>query len=246
MGNLISCICPTFNRPKLLGRAIACFEKQTYENRYLTIIDDLGQYDHQKGDRWQIISFSQRVLSLGEKNNMCAALSPRETWAYAKWDDDDIYMPWHLESLEKAFREGSWVQPRVVLELRNEGLFKVETFNREKPTKFGYHGSWGYTRELFKKIRGYGAVYASDDFELQRRLHSLNRKSVDIPVSYPPGYIYNRVDQHPRLGSEGGEEPNYWNMERLCDIKYVGLIPKWEDDSIWNFSMPKETIERGW
>ena len=36
----IAAVCCTFNRPKMLGRLIACFERQTYENRELVILDD--------------------------------------------------------------------------------------------------------------------------------------------------------------------------------------------------------------
>lgn len=244
MSGLICAICPTYNRPELLGRAIRAFEKQTYENRYLIIVDDAGQYENQKGDRWELISIPRRVLTLGEKNNVCAHLAPFNTWAYAKWDDDDIYMPWHLESLAEALHRGSFVQPRYAIDFWDGEWVQIETYNRKKPKHFCYHGCWGYTRELFNKVGGYRARYAGDDGEFQSRLvQDFKIQSVGTDSQYKPSYWYNRPLQD-RISERGDNLEAYLNKE--VEVPFCGKVPLWTDETVWERETPTKQIRRPW
>lgn len=254
MSRLICAVCPTFNRPELLSRAIRSFEKQTYENRYLVVVDDLGQYENQEGDRWEIVSIPRRILSLGEKRNFGSSMAPIDTWAYAVWDDDDLYMPWHLEALVEALGKGIFVQPRYAVDYWNDRWVVVETFRRKLSSKrrvphnkfdfptYCYHGCWGYTRELFSRVGGYRHCFADDDVEFQRRLISLGIKSVGFSKDYKPSYFYNR--QHEiRVSEQGKNKEGYQEMGAI-EFPYIGKVPKWEDDSIWEQRIPTEVIER--
>ena len=244
MSGLICAICPTCNRPELLGRAIRAFEMQTYENRFLIIVDDLGQYKNQKGDRWQLVSFPRRIMSLGEKNNVCAALAPRETWAYAKWDDDDIYLPWHLEATVEALTRGPFCQPRHAIDYWDGEWVVVETYNRRDPKRFCYHGCWGYTRELFSSVGGYRNHYAGDDGPFQDSLIRKGVRSVDTSPNFKPSYIYNRPLAN-RISEIGGDADSYWGMSG-DNPSYIGTVPEWQDDSIWYRDVPIKVIRRPW
>jgi glycosyltransferase involved in cell wall biosynthesis len=259
---LICAICPTFNRPQWLGRAIRAFEKQTYENRFLVIIDDAGQYENQKGDRWELISIPRRVLSLGEKRNIGASLAPRDTWAYAVWDDDDLYMPWHLEALVEALSRGLFIQPRYAIDFWHSRWVQVETFCRPKPFRtkgkrrpnrgggdihsnwFCYHGCWGYTRDLFTRVGGYRNLFATDDCDFQDRLIALRVRSIGFSNKFKPSYFYNRPlldrisENQKRIGLAA-----YWNDSQ---IPYVGKVPEWTDESEWDREIPSEIIPRPW
>lgn len=240
----ICAICPTCNRPELLGRAIRAFEKQTYEDRFLIIVDDLGQYRQQTGDRWQLVSFPRRVLSLGEKNNICAALAPPDTYAYAKWDDDDIYYPWHLEATVDALSRGDFVQPRHAIDFWNGKWIITETFNKQDPERFCYHGCWAYTRALFAAVGGYRNRFAGDDGEFQNRMLKCGIKSVDIDRDkYKPSYKYNRPLTN-RISEMGDDHETYLAM--AGEYAYVGTVPTWEDDSVFEQPIPTEIIKRQW
>lgn len=242
---MICAICPSCNRPELLGRAIRAFEKQTYKNKFLIIVDDIGQYDNQSGNQWQLVSFPRRCLSLGEKNNLCASLAPREVWAYAKWDDDDIYMPWHLEALADAMNSGGrFVQPRRVCDFWHGKWTQVETFHKRNKNHFCYHGAWGYTRELYAELGGYRNRYAGDDGEFQNRTLDLGILSVDTDSQFLPSYFYNRPLAN-RISEVGGSEEAYWNMAPN-PVPFVGKVPVWEDDSVFEQPIPKELITRPW
>jgi glycosyltransferase involved in cell wall biosynthesis len=263
MSNLICAICATYNRPELLGRAIACFENQTYENRHLIIVDDLGQYEYQKGDRWELISFPRKIITLGEKRNVCSALASRETWAYARWDDDDLYMPWHLEAMAEALTRGPFVQPRYAVDFWDGKWVVMETFSskvrggrsrvnrpnksrrwdRDKHQVYCYGGQWGYTRELFWRVGGYGPDYVDEDMIFQRKMFAHNIKSVGFSEKYQPSYFYNRpfTDRASENWRGIGMEEAYWSEVKA---PYIGKVPEWTDDSIFEQEIPSEIMTR--
>jgi hypothetical protein len=244
MSDLICAICPTYNRPDLLSRAIACFAKQTYENKFLIIVDDAGQYDSQGGDQWSLASFTQRVLSLGEKNNVCAALAPRETRYYAKWDDDDIYMPWHLEALVEAFSHSEFVQPRLAVDYWHGRWAQTETFSKHDKDHYCYHGCWGYTRDLFTRVGGYRSKYAGDDGEFQDRLRNLGVQSSGLnDEKYQTSYWYNRPLAN-RISERGASADAYFNEREM--ISYVGSVPAYVGEPVWERPIPSEIIPRQW
>ena len=240
---LICAFTPTCNRPELLSRMIACFEKQTYQNRHLIILDDLGQYENQQGDRWELISIPRRILSLGEKNNCCLAMAPRETWGYAKMDDDDVYLPWHLEAIAGALHRGPFVQPLRAIDYIDGKCVVVDTFGKD-PTKGAYHGCWGFTRDLIERTGGYRPEYAGDDQEFQKRLNQQSITSVDTNCLYKPSYFYNRPLPG-RISEAGGSAQAYWNMgsDRW---HYVGKLPPWTGEEVWNWPVPTEHVKRPW
>jgi glycosyltransferase involved in cell wall biosynthesis len=100
---LVSSLCCTYGRPHLLPHAVESFLRQDYPCRELVILDDAGQYAEAiAGDRWRIISVSTRFPTLGEKRNALARLASPEAEVFAVWDDDDVYLPWHLSAAVRA------------------------------------------------------------------------------------------------------------------------------------------------
>lgn len=102
MAPLVSCLMVTANRPLLVARAVKCFERQTYENRELVIVDD-GKDD--LSELLESSSVSSKIrylklspyprLSLGELRNISINNSLGE-WC-CQWDDDEWYHPERIE-----------------------------------------------------------------------------------------------------------------------------------------------------
>lgn len=209
----IACLCCTYNRPAQLAEAVESFLRQSYpaEFRELIILDDAGQYapdacDHLPGVK--LVTTKHRFRTLGEKRNACAALASPDTEAYAVWDDDDIYLPWHLDLMAWVFEAGyRWSLPAEVWIDRRSYL-------ERKQTKGLFHGSWAFTREAFLSVGGYPAMQSGQDQALAARF----KKAGIVPVSpvppadttLPPSYIY-RWHTYPNarhisaLGKDGYE-----------------------------------------
>jgi hypothetical protein len=115
---LISCMCVTRGRPRLLDRAVRCFLGQTWPNRELLVVFESD--DHATRSYLETIADpSVRAieiphlpkLSLGALRNVAVE---RSTGEYVcQWDDDDWYRNDRLEVQMHALRESSF--PGVVL-----------------------------------------------------------------------------------------------------------------------------------
>ena len=81
----------------------------------MVILDDAGQLGNHEGDRWRIVSTSNRYGSLGEKRNAVAAMIAPDTEAICPWDDDDLAMPWALTASVRALQQDEWSRPSLVL-----------------------------------------------------------------------------------------------------------------------------------
>lgn len=97
MKPLVSCIMPTWNRRQFIPAAIDCFQKQTYPNRELVIVDDsddpvkdLVPIDGQI----RYFGIAKRQTT-GEKRNTCNRLSRGSVICH--WDDDDWSAPGRIQ-----------------------------------------------------------------------------------------------------------------------------------------------------
>lgn len=181
----IACLCSTFLRPAELREAIACFERQDYplQRRELIILDDAGQYPSQRGPGWQLVSVSRRFRTLGEKRNASAGLVSPDVEAYAVWDDDDIYLPWHLSAAARALEQGPWVVPATVC------LFSDGRLER-RPTNRMFHGAWSFKRDLFERAGRYPSMQGGEDQALRGRFEALGIAPSHPTLASRPSYIY--------------------------------------------------------
>lgn len=105
---LVSCIMVTSNRPEFVQQSILFFQRQTYPNRELLILDDSTVED-----LTLLISGDERIryfrlpnkLSIGAKRNRGCELA-RGTFI-AQWDDDDWYAPDRLRAQIEPLLSGT-------------------------------------------------------------------------------------------------------------------------------------------
>lgn len=132
----ILAMCITWNRPQLLGRSIHCFLQQTDPSARMFILDDAGQYNSQEHERWTLVSVVKRYPTMGEKRNALLDMALKhypQLEGFMLWDDDDAHFPHTIEYVSKALDTKSWAQPRLALEMTEDGqsLKQVETFSRK-------------------------------------------------------------------------------------------------------------------
>lgn len=185
----VSCLCPTYLRPSLLENSIACFLAQDYpaNRRELVILDDAGQIAPQQGEGWEVISVARRFRSLPEKFNALAGLA-RGNVLFV-WEDDDIYLPWHITAHVEALAQGGFSKPSRVLSLYTGTLQEEDATGR-------FHASIAFTREAFDAAGGW-PLTKRGDFD-QQFLARLSQTSVTVDPcrTHPSSYIF-------RWGSTG-------------------------------------------
>jgi glycosyltransferase involved in cell wall biosynthesis len=95
---LVSCIMPTFNRRNFISRAIANFQRQSYRNKELVIVDDgfdsiADLIPHDPLIRYHRLNSR---CSIGAKRNFACRHSSGKIIVH--WDDDDWMSPDWLDS----------------------------------------------------------------------------------------------------------------------------------------------------
>ncbi len=119
---LISCLMVTRNRPHLAQRAITCFQRQTYPQRELVIVDDSPddalqvRVDRLQDERIRYLRLLPGGASLGELRNIAVWKAAGEY--VAQWDDDDLSDPLRLENqmaLIRAYQVEACMLARQIL-----------------------------------------------------------------------------------------------------------------------------------
>lgn len=107
---MVSCLMVTADRPRLCRRAVLCYNRQTYSNRELVVVDD-GEQDLSPAfgivpeDELTYIQLpSERNHVLGRLRNV--ALNAASGTFLTQWDDDDWYHPKRIERQVQVMRDG--------------------------------------------------------------------------------------------------------------------------------------------
>src|SRR5258708_4948225 len=93
---MLSCIMPTFNRPRFVAQAVRYFLAQDYPEKELVIVDDgTDSVADLVPKNAQIRYFRQETKqALGSKRNFACEQARGDIIAH--WDDDDWSAPWRL------------------------------------------------------------------------------------------------------------------------------------------------------
>lgn len=111
---LISCLLPTFNRypylAYLVEESVECFLRQTYADRELIILNDTpGQNIQFYHPKVRVINTNFRYPTLGEKLHWMLQQAQGEY--ICRWDDDDLSLPWRLETSMNYLQGGKEWRP---------------------------------------------------------------------------------------------------------------------------------------
>ena len=154
----VTCLCPTYGRFERLRDALACFLLQDYPRRRLLILNDGPPLElvpgrtHARfaGAEVRILNRPERMPTLGHKRQLL--LEQAQAPVVAHWDDDDLYLPWHLGRCVEALRssgraacvkpDSAWyaVGPRDDFTVRGvrHNIFEGQmVFRRRRAVEFG-------------------------------------------------------------------------------------------------------------
>jgi hypothetical protein len=114
---IVTCVCPTFNRlgdaeqQALLEESIEAFLRQTYKHKRLVVLNDHPSQDAVfQHELVKVINTGKRFESLGDKHNALFAMADSDY--ICMWDDDDISLPFRLESLVELLGDADYYNPR--------------------------------------------------------------------------------------------------------------------------------------
>ena len=215
-------ITPLWNRPKLLPGFIQMIKSQDYPRDKFThlLLDDSGQYENQRGEGWQLISFNRPMHSLPAKYN--AILGMIDTDAFAICEDDDLYLPHMLNAHNDALRSGQASKPSKVLV--QYGTEHVES----DPGRF--HASIALRTDFARKIGGW-PLTSRADFDLQfiARIREATQVIDSTPEGVDPWYVFRwetTGHTHAQAYGSGPLDENYLAKARAAagPIDYVGCL----------------------
>jgi glycosyltransferase involved in cell wall biosynthesis len=228
---LVSCICPTYNRPPqyqhLLEEAIASFLRQDYPNKELIVLNDCpGQELICDEPGVRVVNVAERFASIGDKLNAAVGLARGEL--IAPWDDDDISLPWRLSLSLERLGDADYFNPRCYWFLDDEGLHVDHSM--------GYANNASlFRRAAFEGVGGYPSVSLGPDAALDAALSGL-ANAVD-PLRGDKElrrsewfYIY-RWGVSPVHMSGSGAEDFYVEVGKLPVVEACfHLSPRWRRD----------------
>lgn len=200
----VSCLCPTYRRPHLLRNAIGCFLQQDYpaERRELVILEDAGQLASQRGEGWDVVAVPRRFRSLPEKYNALAALARGEILVV--WEDDDIYLPWHISAHVETLAKNGFSKPSRVRSLYTGTL-------SEQGAGGLFHGSLAFTRDRLTAVGGWPLTQRGD-FDQTFVAHLAEGGRGDPCETGSPSYVFRwgSTQQYHGQALMGGPADTTW------------------------------------
>ncbi len=97
----VSIIVPTYNRPGYLARALASIRAQTYRDYEIVVVNDAGEDVHRLCELYGPINYVQHKHNVGLPATRNDGIRRAGGQLIAYLDDDDLWLPRHLEKLVK-------------------------------------------------------------------------------------------------------------------------------------------------
>ena len=165
---------------------IACFRSQDYpEDRCeLLILDDAGQLLEMNQKNYILLSSAIRFQYLGTKYNTLAdmAVCKSKPDILAVWEDDDIYLPHHLNLIAQNIGDRKWAKPSHIRSLYT-GKVEIEKADGR------FHASLAMSVEAYHKVDGWPmGPQLNFDQQLFTNLHIITGDG--IYQTDDPSYIF--------------------------------------------------------
>lgn len=228
----VSCLCPTFHRPKLLANALACFLAQDYpaDRRELLICDDGNDLDPAvSGPNWRILSAPERFPSLPAKFNHLGQNARGHVLCV--WEDDDIYLPHHISAHVNAMLTmgSGYTKPSTVLSTYT-GTPRTEGASGR------FHASIAFRREIFLFIGGWPLTKRADfDQQMLARLAKAHPNVADPCLSAPPSYCFRYGTTQAYHGQHFMQSPDdeewYNRVPRRPGNRDLMLHPEFDEET---------------
>jgi len=184
---LVTVLVPTYGRPELLQECIKAFLDQTWQNTKLIIGNDYADqelvFNH---PLVTVINRKQRFTTLGEKRNWMTSLAT--PGFVTQWDDDDIYLPTHIEHVMGRMSLYRHKIAKQAYTWRDIGRNHYQlVLARHLHTVIGH-------TDVFAKTKGYPAQNLREDTDLHSQLLHLGLLAhPPVTAELPKALLESRV-----------------------------------------------------
>ena len=179
-------ITPTYARLPFLGRALASFLSQTYDDKELVIVNDDKNVEIVcEHPGVTVINMNKKIL-IGQKKNLATHLGYHDL--YLPHDDDDIFLPNRIANCVNMHEENPdiYLYRNLTSYLTYGSHFCVDgsTLNAISYTRKGFFESGGYTHP----------VNSGEDAQF---LNSMpNKLEISLPDKIDYVYNYSGINYH--------------------------------------------------
>jgi glycosyltransferase involved in cell wall biosynthesis len=220
---LISCLCPTYNRPAaLINNTIALFLAQSYPKAELLILDDLPSYPPAAGSRgfksWSIATANIRYPSLPAKYNALLRMARGDF--VCVWEDDDVYHSHHLDAMVAAATDTQsrrWSKPSRVWSLYNSQTpFQEDATGR-------FHAALMFHTQSLKKAGGWIETDSPtfDQLLIQKALELWGEPGDPLNYYNNPSYVFRWQSTHATHGQGTMHKGNDWYRAAAVSSKQI-------------------------
>lgn len=174
----VSCICPTYRRPRFVELTVKLFLAQVWQKSELIIIDDSPAGERARISdhaRIRVVRIGDK-LSMGEKHDLGNALAQGDVLAY--WDDDDFWGP------RRLVRQ---LEPIVLGEAEITGI------PRELVARVPSASFHRFTKDWFKNPGVRGNTVGNWSLPWHDGTTMYSRRALSFGVKHPPVNINQKV-----------------------------------------------------
>lgn len=227
----LCCLTPTYGRPSLVRNALALFLAQKLplgDTAHLLIFADDDLIPAQRGGvsplTWEVMASDTWIPLTAKYAPMLAHATDAD--AYVVWDDDDVYLRWHLSCHAGALRARPWSHPSQAYSTYG-GLHLRPLSNRH------YHGALAIRADLLSELEGWPETDRSDYDKQQLARCWANAGPPGDPCTHgPPSYVYRWQDTgrdhcSARIRQGRYQPPRIQEPGRIGD-----LTPRYDDSTL--------------
>lgn len=187
---LISCLCVTHKKPRMLDRVINCFYNQSYENKQLVIVyEDFDIPTHEYilnrefDEKVKVVTIDSSIekIPLGELRNISVREADGEY--VCQWDDDDWFDPDRLSTQMQFIRNSG--KPACILS--RWVVFDDQSKRAYISNRRLWEGSILCRKDLMIQ-KSYPAIHKGEDSSVIDHLYQNNK--LHIVDDMPELYIY--------------------------------------------------------
>ena len=190
---LICALMPTYRRPQLVASALACFQHQTHQDKFLLICDESGEISpDSRGDDWKVLPHG-KFSTLTEKYNFMAAYAfeTLQADAIAVFQDDDVYLPEYLAMHARVLGDHivGWSSFSHIL-VDGSGGSGPRRLRDEHYSPQGCFGCTAISRGAYERLGGFPDTPRADfDFSIRDALHR-DSPMADCSDFGPPQFYF--------------------------------------------------------